>query len=173
MFKFKLNKDQQKPESQQQPEPLPPSENSEADLAVSSTSEPDWDNTPLPDAETAKPEVAPEKHGHGPQVIAATPEGEKYVIPYEVFHEGFTKSLQLVGHLSQLQTLTAAGDEKTCPDATRAMYDIILETPALHFMIMPGSIWVQRAFAIGSFMVPVTMATLAEIKAKQQATMEG
>jgi hypothetical protein len=176
--KFKLNtapknltETPPQPETMQPPAPQLPEESQPEASAVSSVSEtaqppiePDWSNVPLPaDEISAAASGAVDMVGEGAAPALLTPEG---FISYEAFHEGFCKAFDLCGHIGQLQTLLQAPKQPSCPDATRAIYDIARETPALHFVIKPGSIWVQRAFAIGSFAVPVTLACVAEIRIK-------
>lgn len=125
---------------------------------------PDFDNAPLPDDEIteAAPPVGEGADGK------ITPSGK---ITYEIFDDGFCKAFQLGGHLSGLNTLVQAAEQPARPDATRAMYDIILDTPALHFLITPSSLWMQRALAIGMFVVPVGLGVSQELAAKQAARM--
>lgn len=164
--KFKLQQDETQPETTQQPETAPEETTASESLENPATpeefsaSEPDWENVPLPEGETEQP---PQTSGGIQTMPVLTPEG---FLTYDVFHEGFCKAFHLGGHLSGLETLLNAPQQKTCPDATRAIYDIALDTPALHFLIKPGSIWMQRAFAIGSFVVPVSIACAHEVKAR-------
>lgn len=177
--KFKLTaQDTETPKQAPETAPPPPApeENPQAEDLVSSASDapeaaavPDWDNVPLPEAETAPEPVISTAEGGGDGMPMLTPEG---FISYDAFHEGFCKACELGGHIGQLQTLLQAPKQPSCPDATRAVYDIAVETPALHFIIKPGSIWVQRAFAIGSFAVPVTLGCVAEIRIKAAAQAE-
>lgn len=175
--KFKMNNTPQNLPQPETTQPLAPEmmeEGQPEELAVSSvseaaqpSSEPDWSTVPLPaDEINAATSSAVDLAVDGAAPAMLTPEG---FISYEAFHEGVCKAFELGGHIGQLQTLLSAPKQPSCPDATRAIYDIALETPALHFLIKPGSIWVQRAFAIGSFAVPVTLGCVAEIRAKAAA----
>lgn len=123
---------------------------------------PDFDNAPLPDDEI-KEALPPVGEGAEGKI---TPSG---MITYEIFDDGFCKAFQLGGHLSGLNTLVMAADQPARPDATRAMYDIILDTPSLHFLITPSSLWMQRALAIGMFVVPVGLGVSQELAAKRAA----
>lgn len=58
-------------------------------------------------------------------------------------------------------------EEQTARGASDALYDICMETPALHFLIKPGNVWFQRVAAIGAFAVPKAMGAVAEMKARQ------
>ena len=129
--------------------------------ATAAAIEPDWDSAPLPVEEIAAQDA--------PQGVTGAITTQGGFITYEAFHGGFCSALELGGHLGQLQTLVNAPKQESCPDATKAMYDICVETPALHFLIKPGSIWVQRAFAIGSFIVPVGLGCVGEIRIKAGA----
>lgn len=128
--------------------------------------EPDWSAVPLPQEEVAAAVQGLDMAASSSDIPTLTPEG---FISYSAFHEGFCKAFELGGHIGQLQTLLNAPKQPSCPSATQAIYEIAVDTPALHFLIKPGSIWVQRAFAIGSFAVPVALGCAAEIRAKAAA----
>ena len=55
------------------------------------------------------------------------------------------------------------------PPAAAAVYDTIREMPSLHFLLRPGGKWMQRAFALGAFGVPVAIGCKIEAQAKRQA----
>lgn len=139
--------------------------------ATSSASEPDWAAAPIPEAETVKETVVePSKPESLKDAVLVTgaDNAQKFVMGYDTFHGAFCKAFVFGGHAAGLKTLVKAPEEKTCPDATRAMYDIILDTPALHFLISPEALWLQRAFAIGAFMVPVVQAAAIEMRMKRE-----
>jgi len=157
------NQNQSQNQSQQQ-------ENQTAEQAHSSDSEPDWDSAPLPEESELNAEaVEMPTGGIDNKFLLNSPQGAKYVLDYDTFHSGFVKAFQLAGHTTQLQTLIAVGDNPTSPPATRAIYDIILETPFLHFIISPKSIWLQRTVAIGAFFIPLGFSCAAELKMKVEA----
>jgi hypothetical protein len=149
------------PQEQQQPEAVT-LENQAGDSSAFSDPaqgiQPDWDSAPLPVEEIPAQDA--------PQGVTGAITTQGGFITYEAFHDGFCAAFELGGHLGKLQTLVEAPQQKNCPDATKAIYDICVETPALHFLIKPGSIWVQRAFAIGSFIVPVGLGCVGEIRTK-------
>ena len=122
---------------------------------------PDFENAPLPDDEAQPAEPI----GEG-AVGKITPSG---MITYEIFDDGFCKAFMLAGHATGLQTLAQAPAQPARPDATRAMYDIILDTPALHWLLQPQSLWMQRILAISMFGLPVASGVAAEIRQRQAA----
>lgn len=117
------------------------------------------DDIPLPEGEgDATVEDVPE----GP----LTPDG---FLTVEAFAKGFTQAFVLTGHLTGLQALVAVEGNPATPDAAQAVYDICRETPALQFIIRPGSVWIQRAAAIGAFAVPLAVGVKGELAAKRRA----
>ncbi|WOF73803.1 hypothetical protein QMT40_001439 [Parvibaculaceae bacterium PLY_AMNH_Bact1] len=82
---------------------------------------------------------------------------------------GMFQFVFMAGHgATQLQSLNIEGSETARP-ASDALYDICEETPSLQFFIKPGGKWMQRAAAIGMFVVPVAMGCKAELAARKQA----
>jgi hypothetical protein len=113
----------------------------------------------LPDDETA----AAIEVGEGAEG-KITPSG---LWEYEVFDKGFCTSFSLVGHATGFKTLVDAPNIPTRPDATRAMYDIILDTPSLHFLLSPQSLWMQRAVTLAAFFVPVASGVAGEMRERR------
>jgi len=86
---------------------------------------------------------------------------------FEAFKAGFSSCLYMSGHMTGLETLVISPDAKTFPKAAAAIYDTLLDTPSLHFLLRPGGKWIMRLTAIGMFIVPVGAGCLAEIKARR------
>ncbi len=84
---------------------------------------------------------------------------------HQVFCTGFTTASYLTG-LKSLAVDKNSGEAKAC---TQALYDTIRDIPALHFLLMPQSVWLERAIAIGSLTVPMAIGVSNEIKAKKGA----
>lgn len=82
----------------------------------------------------------------------------------------FCKAHALPGHALQLQTLILAPDQPTTREAGGAFYDICRDTPALHWMIRPGSAWFQRIGAIGIWGISLYVGCSMELaERKRQA----
>lgn len=120
---------------------------------------PDFDNAPLPDDETQAQVTVGE--GARDKVTSSG------MMTYEAFDQLFCTTFLISGHATGFKTLTDAPALSSRPDATRAMYDAILDTPALHFIINPQSLWMQRAFAMGAFFVPVSIGVANELRERR------
>jgi hypothetical protein len=91
---------------------------------------------------------------------------EAFLSP-EAFQAGLEAAFSLGGHLAGLSTLLRAPADPTFPPASRALYDTIRDVPALHFLIKPGGVWIQRAATIGLFAVPVAIGVGQELRARR------
>ena len=108
-----------------------------------------------------------------PEPGEAPPEGVEGVIDgrfvsRDAWHDGMVKGLMLAHHMTGLQSLGKGAADPAARDATGAMYDICIDTPALHFLVQPGSIWLQRAMAIGAWTIPMAMGCAAEIAQRKR-----
>lgn len=65
-------------------------------------------------------------------------------------------------HLSGFKSLDVP-DDGAARGASQAIYETILDVPALHFMLSPGGKWWGRAAAIGIFTLPIAMGVKTEI----------
>lgn len=92
------------------------------------------------------------------------PVGADGLLSVEAFTTGLRHALTLGGHVTGLQTLLRSPDEATFPDGATAMYESIRAVPALHFLIRPGGLWLQRAAAIAVWAVPVAAGCRAELR---------
>lgn len=150
------------PSPETDPGPSPSSPPSDAgDSRPSSTGEhvaaiePD---IPGADDVRPKPEGGPEATDAGPGLLTR-----------DQFREGLAKCQVLAGHVLQLRTLAAAPERPEYLPAADAAYDIIRDTPALHWLIMPGSIWLQRVVAISAYALPVAAGCRAELLERARA----
>jgi hypothetical protein len=150
-----LPKAESLPENQN-PDLMPPHGGTNPDAAAL----PDFDAAPLP-ADEIQAEVVAVGEGSADKV---TPSG---FMTYEAFDQLFCTTFLISGHATGFQTLVQAPELSSRPDATKAMYEAILDTPALHFIINPQSLWMQRAFAMGAFFVPVALGVAGEMRAKK------
>ena len=122
---------------------------------------PDFDGAPIPEDELKDdaPIIGEGSEGK------LTPTGR---MTYEVFDQTFCAVFSVAGHATGFKTLVDAPGLGSRPDATKAMYEIILDTPALHWMIEPSGLWMQRALALGMFFVPVAQGVANEMREKQK-----
>lgn len=137
------------------PEP-PPSGPSEA-------SEPNWDRI-----EAFVSSEAPEPSGDPFVDDAAQTIIPEEVISKEQFREGFVGVFHVGHRLSKLNALAIDGERvSVAHGAADALYETALDVSWLRWLISPGNKWVQRAFAMGAFAVPLGMATVAELRERQ------
>jgi len=126
-----------------------------------------------------------ERQAQDEAVVAAAEEKieqqalEARFVPVEVFTQTLGGGLQMAGHAVNLQTLVAGGKGPEFEAAAGAIYEIILDVPAFHFLISPGGKWFKRIMAIGAWAVPVGMGCMTELeerrrpKAKAPAAEDG
>lgn len=101
-----------------------------------------------------------------PAGVAVTVDG---FVPLEVFTEGFVKAHQMAGVLTGLQSLQVVGEmQREAAPAAKAVYDILRDWPAAHWLIKPESVWAQRLMAIGIFAGPVYLSTWQELRERRR-----
>lgn len=93
-------------------------------------------------------------------------EAPSAVIGREEFHAMFCGVFNMAHAVTRLQSLAVDRDSPTARPCTEAIYDIAEETPSLRWLIEPGNVWMQRAFAIGAFAVPMGVGVAGELKAR-------
>ena len=93
-------------------------------------------------------------------------------VSFDVWFLGFRVAHQLAGQTLQLETLAKAPELPTAEPAARAIYDTACETPYLHFLVKPGSVWLQRALVIGAYVLPVAAGCREEMAARQAKPVE-
>lgn len=135
--------------------PTSPNTGSDADPVA-----PDHFDNLISEAEAAEPVDVPEH-------VDAAVIGHDGLYTYEKFRETLTGGLMGAGQITALQTLLISPEMPTFPAASKALYETIKETSALHFLLRPGGKWFMRATAIGAFAVPVAMGCAAELKARR------
>jgi hypothetical protein len=96
------------------------------------------------------------------------PLGADGLLSVEAFTAGLRQALTLGGHLTGLQALLVSPSAPTYPDAAAAIYESIRAVPALHFLIRPGGLWLQRAAAIMIWAVPVGAGVRAELAERRR-----
>lgn len=79
-----------------------------------------------------------------------------------LFFGGFRAAHLMTG----LNSLHVPEGDKGATAAAEALHDTIMDVPALHFLLQPQGKWLTRVFVIGSFVVPLSLATARELKAR-------
>lgn len=67
-----------------------------------------------------------------------------------------------------LASMQVAEGDQQARDASDALYGIIAETPWLHFLIQPQSVWFKRIVALGGFAFMKAMAVNAELAERRE-----
>lgn len=93
-----------------------------------------------------------------------TPEGFVFK---ETFEKAFRDTFKIAGNVSGFQTMLAAAEMPEAGPASSAIYDILAEWPAMHWIIQPAGLWTKRLAAIGYFAMPVAAGCAAELKEKR------
>lgn len=94
------------------------------------------------------------------------PPSNKGMIDQQAFHALFCVGLQTASAVTKLQSLHVDKEDEACINCTRALYETIADTPMLHFILMPQGKWMERAFAIGAFTVPMAIGVSNELAAR-------
>lgn len=130
---------------------------------------------------TAKPSIEPTDHfahwiteAEAEEQAASEQAQQEYyeqsnMIGREEFHALFCTAFCTGSYLTGLQSLMVDSSDGGAKACTSALYDTILDVPALHFLLMPQGKWLERVIAIGTFAVPMSLAVSAEMKAKRAA----
>lgn len=120
-----------------------------------------------PDAAPAVPEPELETLETGGAVFQLTADG---LLPFDIWRDQFFMPVfVLPGAMLQLQTLQAVPENPATGPAAQAVYDIIRETPSLHFMARPGGVWLERVTAIGMFAFVLQKGVSAELRERRAA----
>jgi len=136
----------------------------QAESASSSAPEPDQAPEHLDAIEI---EIEADSSADEPSGPAGGPIGADGLLTGAAFADGLGKVLLITGHATGLETVLRSPDEPTYPDAAGAMYDAIRDVPALHFLLRPGGLWVQRAAAIALWAVPLGAGVRRELRTRR------
>jgi hypothetical protein len=85
----------------------------------------------------------------------------------EDFHKLFVFGFTAGHEFTKLQSLKIGAENEAARNCAHALYDTILDVPALHFMLQPQGKWFERIFAIGVFTVPLAASVRAELRARR------
>jgi hypothetical protein len=87
----------------------------------------------------------------------------------DAFFAGFKVTHQLAGLGTGLRSLQEGPDAPGAREASDAIYACLYDTPSLHFLIQPGSLWMQRAAVIAAYAVPLGMSCKVELAQRRAA----
>lgn len=90
----------------------------------------------------------------------------------EDFHKLFVGGFKAGHHLSGLQSLMLEDGNEAARDCAYALHETIVDIPMLHFILQPGNKWLDRAFAVGLFTVPMAMSVRTEIAARNRPAQQ-
>lgn len=147
------------PHQSQTSQPSPSEEVSSEDLSAekaSSDTAPDHFDDLIQGEETAE---------HVEQVAQAS----STMMSKENFHTLFCGGFTAASHMTKLQSMAVDASDGGAIACTEALYDTILDIPALHFLLNPYNKWFERAIVIGSFTIPMAGAVGKEMKEKKAA----
>ncbi len=90
-------------------------------------------------------------------------------ISRDAFFEGFKVAFNVGASIPPyIKSLAIAKEEEALArEAASKLYDICIETPALHFLVKPGGIWFERVAAIGAFALIKGQAVATELHARK------
>lgn len=96
------------------------------------------------------------------------------VLDKDAFHRLFVGVFSVASVLTHLQSLKVSNDDGSARAASDALYETILDIPALHFLLEPQGKWAGRVMCIGMFAVPMAINVQAELAARSRIrTPEG
>lgn len=105
------------------------------------------------------------EQGPAPSGVDLGPSG---FIPVEAFTATLTLTFHLSGGMLGLKSLSEAPGQQTYQPAAEALYHTIVDTPSMHFLIQPGSVWMQRMIAMGAFALPLGYTVRAELAERRK-----
>ena len=99
--------------------------------------------------------------------IAAAPAATSNMLSPDDFHKLFVGGFKAGHKLTGLQSLKLDDGDEGARDCAYAIHETIVDVPMLHFILQPGNKWLDRAFAIGLFTVPMAISVRAELAARR------
>lgn len=131
--------------------------------------EPDWEAISVEEPDPAPVDpvagLSPADEAGAVEAAAAS----AGLLPFATFHECWNATFQGVGAMSRLRTLQAVPENETSEPAAREVYAIIVETPALHWIVSPESGWFKRLAVIGAFGFSVGGGCYVELQQRREA----
>lgn len=85
----------------------------------------------------------------------------------EDFHRVFCTGFTVSSHVTGLKSLAVDEHDGKARAASEALYETILDIPALHFMLSPGGKWGGRIMAIAAFAIPMARGVQDELVARR------
>ena len=167
MFTLKKAEKKQKPDTEppKQPE-MPKEQKPEVSETLLKSSSPDTatpthfdsllNGADMPVQDTAAP------------MSPAQEQGGTGKIQREDFHKLFLTGFNVAHNLTGYKSLKVSPEDSAAQDCSTAIYDTILDIPALHFLLNPSNKWMDRAVAIGAFTIPMAIAVKTEAAQKKK-----
>lgn len=143
------------PEAQPSPQPNPSSEGLDNYSATSSD-------------ETAHLDKLLEAEAAG-EVEAQFEAAAAVRLGKEEFHKVFITGFKITHGMSGYKCFDVQEGDPAARECAGALYDTIVDIPALHFILEPRSKWLGRIIAIGAFTLPMGRAFAEEKRSKMQA----
>lgn len=173
--KIRSAKAESPPESpSESPSPSPPESPSESpspsNQSFGSNSDGDDDTAHLDALAAELRGDAPGDAAPEPDVPSGAGVGADGLLTRETFAQLVGIAFSFGGDAAKLDTLKTAPGRDTFAPAVAALYDTIRDVPALHFLLKPSNVWMQRAFVVAAFAVPVASGCRAELSARRAAT---
>ena len=104
--------------------------------------------------------------------MAQVAQASSTMISKENFHTLFCGGFTAASHMTKLKSMAVDASDGGAIACTEALYDTILDIPALHFLLNPYNKWFERAIVIGAFTVPMAAGVAQELKARKGAKTE-
>lgn len=150
--------------------PSPSPSESETTSSGSKSSEapeqPDW-SAAAGDAPEAEPAGQAEgEPGRGQYALRYPPPGQGQILPWEAFHQLWEQGHRAAGQSLALETVRTAPDRAGFEDASRALYDTILDVAP--WLLEVSNKWFIRAGAILAYAVPLAMGVSCELRERRQ-----
>lgn len=136
--------------------------------------EPQSPEASLEPSSTSSPTDEPPTHfddligGATVQPIEGATAQEAVKLGRDDFHKLFMMGFKVGHSLTKLQSLNVPPEDTAARDCAHALYDSVIDIPALHFLLEPQNKWFERVIVIGTFTVPMAISVKAEIAERRR-----
>lgn len=137
--------------------------------------QPQPSSSPQSDQDFQPSSIAEDVPQHFDDLIDAAPSGgggdnggsiPSTMLDKDAFHKMFVGIFGVASVLTHLQSLKVSGEDANARAASDALYETIVDIPALHFLLEPQGKWAGRVMCIGMFAVPMALNVQAELAAR-------